>query len=76
MTRLHTLPIRVRLTLAFAAGAALILAGVGGFVYVRMGAELLAATDNSLIAQANTLELAVTGPGPQGGQGRDLRGSD
>jgi signal transduction histidine kinase len=77
MTRLRTLPIRVRLTLAFAAGAALILAGVGGFVYARMGAELLAATDNSLIAQADALELAVTGPAPRlGGQGRDLRGSD
>ena len=77
MTRLRTLPIRVRLTLAFAAGAALILAGVGGFVYARMGAELLAATDNSLIAQADALELAVTGPGPRlGGQGRYLPGSD
>src|SRR6266496_4032275 len=66
---LRKLPIRVRLTLAFALGVAVILTGVGGFVYARMGADLLAATDGSLGAQADALEAAMQAPGATLGLG-------
>ena len=46
------LPIRVRLTLAFAAAMAVVLAGVGLFVYHRVGSELLATVDQTLVAQS------------------------
>jgi len=46
------LPIRVRLTLGFAAAMALVLAGVGLFVYQRVGSELLATVDQTLVAQS------------------------
>lgn len=46
------LPIRVRLTLAFAVAMALVLAAVGLFVYRRVANELLATVDQTLIAQA------------------------
>ena len=47
------LPIRVRLTLGFAAAMAAVLAGVGLFVYQRVANELLGTVDQSLVAQAN-----------------------
>jgi signal transduction histidine kinase len=56
MSRLRDLPIRVRLTLAFAVGTALILAGVGTFVYVRTGAALLETVDTGLLTKADALE--------------------
>lgn len=46
------LPIRVRLTLAFALAMAIVLAAVGLFVYHRVANELLATVDQSLSAQA------------------------
>jgi two-component system OmpR family sensor kinase len=46
------LPIRVRLTLAFAIVMAIVLAGMGVFVYVRVGNALLTSVDQSLMAQA------------------------
>jgi two-component system OmpR family sensor kinase len=46
------LPIRVRLTLGFAAAMAAVLTGVGIFVYQRVGNELLASVDQTLVAQA------------------------
>jgi two-component system OmpR family sensor kinase len=46
------LPIRVRLTLGFAAAMAVVLAGVGLFVYQRVANELLASVDQTLVAQA------------------------
>jgi signal transduction histidine kinase len=46
------LPIRLRLTLAFAVVMAAVLAGMGFFVYVRVGNALLASVDQSLTAQA------------------------
>jgi signal transduction histidine kinase len=46
------LPIRVRLTLGFAVAMAVVLAGVGLFVYQRVGNELLASVDQTLWAQA------------------------
>jgi signal transduction histidine kinase len=47
------LPIRVRLTLGFAAAMAAVLAGVGIFVYQRVANELLASVDQTLVGQAN-----------------------
>ena len=49
---MNRLPIRVRLTLAFAAAMALVLAGMGLLVYVRVGDALLASVDQTLRAQA------------------------
>jgi signal transduction histidine kinase len=46
------LPIRVRLTLGFAAAMAVVLAGVGVFVYQRVANELLGTVDQTLAAQA------------------------
>jgi signal transduction histidine kinase len=45
------IPIRLRLTLPFAAAMALVLAAIGVFVYVRVGSALLASVDTSLHAQ-------------------------
>lgn len=47
------LPIRLRLTLAFALVMAVVLAAVGGFVYVRVGGALLTSVDQNLRSQAN-----------------------
>jgi signal transduction histidine kinase len=46
------LPIRVRLTLGFAAAMAVVLAGVGLFVYHRVARELLGTVDQTLVGQA------------------------
>jgi signal transduction histidine kinase len=46
------LPIRVRLTLGFAAAMAAVLAAVGIFVYQRVASELLNTVDQTLVAQA------------------------
>jgi two-component system, OmpR family, sensor kinase len=46
------LPIRVRLTLGFAAAMAVVLAAVGLFVYQRVATELLGTVDQTLVAQA------------------------
>ena len=46
------LPIRVRLTLGFAVAMAVVLAGVGLFVYQRVASELLASVDQALVGQA------------------------
>ena len=45
-------PIRVRLTLSFAAAMAVVLAAVGVFVYQRVAHELLATVDQTLVGQA------------------------
>ena len=49
---MNRLPIRVRLTLGFAAAMAVVLAAVGTFVYQRVGNELLASVDQTLVAQS------------------------
>lgn len=49
---MRRLPIRVRLTLAFAIVMAVVLAGMSLFVYVRVGNALLTSVDQSLTAQA------------------------
>jgi signal transduction histidine kinase len=48
----NRLPIRVRLTLGFAAAMAVVLAAVGLFVYHRVGSELLGTVDQTLVAQS------------------------
>jgi len=48
----RALPIRVRLTLAFAVVMAAVLAGMGSFVYVRVGNALLTSVDQALNSQA------------------------
>jgi two-component system, OmpR family, sensor kinase len=49
------LPIRLRLTLPFAAAMAIALAGMGLFVYLRVGSALLASVDQNLRAQVGEL---------------------
>jgi heavy metal sensor kinase len=49
---LSTLPIRVRLAAGFAVAMAAVLAGIGAFVYLRVGDDLLQSVDQSLRAQA------------------------
>jgi two-component system, OmpR family, sensor kinase len=67
------LPIRVRLTLGFAAAMAVVLAAVGLFVYQRVANELLGTVDQALSAQARE-EIedgsvdADTGSGPTLGE--------
>jgi signal transduction histidine kinase len=48
----NRLSIRLRLTLGFAAAMAFVLAAVGLFVYRRVGNELLATVDQTLVAQS------------------------
>ena len=49
---MRSLPIRVRLTLAFAVVMAAVLAGMGLFVYLRVGGALITSVDQSLNLQA------------------------
>jgi two-component system, OmpR family, sensor kinase len=65
MTALTRLPIRARLTVAFAAGMAVVLVGVGVFVYVRTGAALLETTDAGLLSRAEVLVANVRASGLQ-----------
>jgi heavy metal sensor kinase len=53
------LPIRVRLTLPFAVTMALVLAALGGFVYVRVGSTLLASVDAGLRGQSKEADSRV-----------------
>jgi len=48
---MSSVPIRVRLTLGFAVAMAIVLAGVGLFVYERVGHELLGTVDQTLVGQ-------------------------
>jgi two-component system OmpR family sensor kinase len=53
------LPIRLRLTLAFAVGMAVVLACLGTFLYVRLGTELLASIDLGLRSRAQIVEAGI-----------------
>jgi signal transduction histidine kinase len=46
------LPIRLRLTLPFAVGMAIVLAAMGFFIYARLGSALLSSVDQNLRVQA------------------------
>jgi two-component system, OmpR family, sensor kinase len=54
--------VRIRLTLAFTAGMAVVLVAVGLFVYSRVGSDLAAALDSSLRSRADDL-AALAGRG-------------
>ena len=59
-------PIRLRLTLAFAVAMAVVLSALGTFLYVRLGAELLRSIDMGLRPRA---EVITAGLGENGGGG-------
>lgn len=59
MTLWHRLPIRHRLTIAFGASAAIVVAGLSVFVYTQSGASLLAAIDANLNTRADLLASSV-----------------
>jgi two-component system OmpR family sensor kinase len=58
------LPLRLRLTLVFALGMATVLAALGGFLYTRLGAELLRGTDLELRSRAALIVSSLHGRGP------------
>jgi two-component system OmpR family sensor kinase len=60
------LPIRLRLTLAFAAGTAVVLAALGAFLYLRLAHDLTAAIDMDLRSRGQLVVAAVRarGAGP------------
>jgi signal transduction histidine kinase len=75
----NRLPIRVRLTLGFAAAMAVVLAAVGLFVYQRVAKELLGTVDQTLVGQAGEESSsgkvdADTGSGPTLAQLFDSQG--
>jgi two-component system, OmpR family, sensor kinase len=59
-------PLRLRLTLAFAVAMAVVLSALGTFLYVRLGAELLRSIDMGLRPRA---EVIAAGLGQNGGDG-------
>jgi hypothetical protein len=63
------LPLRVRVTLASAASTALILGALSFFVYARLQAELVRASDAGLRARA---EAVASGVGQHGSGGFDV----
>jgi two-component system OmpR family sensor kinase len=62
--RLAGLPIRLRLTVAFAAAMALVLAASGLFLYLRVGAALDSTIDQGLEGRADDVAVLVRGAGP------------
>jgi signal transduction histidine kinase len=52
-------PLKVRLTLVFGVAMAIVLVGLGAFIYVRLGDELLASLDFGLRSRAAVVEAAV-----------------
>jgi two-component system OmpR family sensor kinase len=50
-----SLPLRLRLALAFAAGMPLVLSGLGAFLYYRLGADLMASVDLGLRSRAQVV---------------------
>jgi two-component system, OmpR family, sensor kinase len=63
------LPIRLRVTLAFTAVMAVILAAVGSFVYVRLGPQIDESIDDGLRSRAADLTALVRASGELGGTG-------
>ena len=58
------LPIRLRVTLAFAAGLGVVVVAFGAFVYGRTGAVLLAQIDAGLRSRAEVVAADVQSRGP------------
>jgi signal transduction histidine kinase len=63
------IPLRVRLTLAFAAAMAAVLAAVGTFVYVRLDGSLTEQLDESLRTRAAALVPLASAGSPLGASG-------
>jgi len=61
-----SMPLRLRLTLVFALGMALVLSGFGAFVYFRVGRDLLATVDLGLRARVQTLQDQIQRDGTAG----------
>jgi two-component system, OmpR family, sensor kinase len=57
------LPVRARITAAFAAGIAVVLVALAAFVYVRTGSDLLDAVDSGLRSRADVLAAEVRARG-------------
>ena len=53
------LPLRLRLTVVFSVGMAIVLIGLGTFIYLRVSADLLASVDAGLRSRAQVLADAV-----------------
>jgi two-component system, OmpR family, sensor kinase len=67
---MNRLPIRVRLTAAFALATMLVLVGAALFVYLRLSADLDEAVDAGLRTRAAAIATAARGPGvPPAGAG-------
>ena len=68
------LPIRVRLTLAFAVVMAAVLAGMGFFVYARVAGALVTSVDQALNSRHERREVtrmrAATSSTPMSAEGR------
>ena len=60
------LPIRVKLTIAFAVAMAAVLVLAGAFVYLRVHGELNDSIDEGLLNRAEKLDEAVAGGAPEG----------
>ncbi len=56
------LPIRVRVTAAFAIAMAVVLGGTAAFLYVRLGSHLATALDRELRVRAQDLAPLAAGP--------------
>jgi two-component system, OmpR family, sensor kinase len=54
-----SLPLRLRLALAFAVGMAVVLSGLGAFLYYRLGSDLMASVDIGLRSRAQGVVNAV-----------------
>jgi two-component system, OmpR family, sensor kinase len=61
--RLSRLPLRIRLTLAFAGAAAILLGGIGGVIFLRVKAGLDGELDHSLRLRARELAQRARHPG-------------
>jgi len=64
MTRWASLPIRSRLTVAFAASVAVVIGGLSVFVFLRMGSDLLDTIDAGLRSRAELLTSDIQQRGP------------
>ncbi len=55
------LPLRLRITLAFACGMAVVLAALGAFLYLRLASELLGSIDMGLRSRAEVIVAGLGG---------------
>jgi len=70
---LARLPIRLRVTLAFAVAMAVVLAATGVFLYLRLGSALDRTIDQSLRARATDVGALSAGGTPPGRKEKESR---